>query len=364
MGRVVLRLLCGTWLAVLASPLSAKTAPWPPYYPRSYQQLAAQAARENSLVIWSVADTQSIAPLLHRFRKLYPRIKVAYVELPAQTLYSRFVSDVSAKQSNVDFLWSSAMDLQIKLVNDGYSQPYASPEKGSLPEWAAWKNEAWGTTAEPIVFAYNRRRMLRYGNIPETHADLLRFLLAKGDGLSGKIATYDPAKSAVGYLYLAQDKQANHNTWDLVRAMGKANVRLYPTTESILSDLNTGRLVFAYDMIGSYALRAQAQNPDIGVVIPRDYALVMSRIAMIPKSAPHPAAAKLFLDFLLSREGQALLAASYMTPVRTDLTLPAHLRINTDSARAIRVGPTLLVHQDKLTRAKFLRDWSRAIAGE
>lgn len=351
-------------LVFLGMTLASSAArAWPSTYPRTYGQIVKAANQEATLTIWSVTDSSSVTSLLEGFRRMHPGIRIQYVELPARTIFDRVIRDANAGRGTADFLWSSAMDLQIKLVNDGYSQPYASPERPKLPEWAVWKNEAWGTTAEPIVFAYNRKLMASYGKVPGTHPDLVRFLTANASRLRGKVATYDPAVSAVGYLYLAQDKHANHNTWDLVRALGKSGVRLYPTTDSILDELGSGKLAFAYDMIGSYALKAQARNPQIGVMVPRDYALVMSRIAVIPAKARHPNAAKLFLDYLLSREGQTLLIAQHMTPVRTDLPQPAAMQVNALSARAIRVGPALLVHQDQLTRAKFLRDWARALSG-
>lgn len=357
-GKALISALCG----LLLLPSAARA--WPSTYPRSYSEIVSAARSEGALAIWSVTDTRSANVLIDGFRKEYPGIRVTYRELSAQALYNLFLADANRRGGTADFLWSSAMDLQIKLVNDGYSQAYASPEKPHLPDWAVWKNEAWGTTAEPIVFAYNRRLMAAYPRVPGTHPDLLHFLTRNSRGLHGKVATYNPAVSAVGYLYLAQDKQANRNTWDIARALGRSGVRLYPTTEAILGELSAGRIAFAYDMIGSYALKAQAANPQIGVVVPRDYALLMSRIAVIPAGARHPNASRLFLDYLLSRKGQSLLLLQHMTPVRGDVPLPESMRVNARSARAIRVGPTLLVHQDRLTRAKFLRDWSRALAGK
>lgn len=344
--------------------LPVKAGAWPASYPQTYAETVQAARRERTLTIWSVTDTRSAMVLINGFRNEYPGITVTYRELPAQALYDQFLVDAKARRGTADFLWSSAMDLQIKLVNDGYSQAYISPERQNLPDWSVWKNEAWGVTAEPIVFAYNRRLMAAYPKVPGTHSDLLRFLNRNQPSLRGKVATYDPAASAVGYLYLAQDKQAYRNTWDLVRALGRNNVRLHRTTEAILNELSEGRTAFAYDMIGSYALKAQAANPQIGVIVPRDYALLMSRIAVIPRGARHPNAARLFLDYMLSWRGQSLLIAQHMTPVRGDLELPQAMRVNATSARAIRVGPTLLVHQDQLTRAKFLRDWNRALAGQ
>ena len=49
------------------------------------------------------------------------------------------------------------MDLQVKLAADGYALTYASPEIPSLPKWAVWKDQAYGTTYEPITFVYNKR---------------------------------------------------------------------------------------------------------------------------------------------------------------------------------------------------------------
>lgn len=348
-------------IALLFAALWDRVVEWDWSDVPSRERIAQLANEEAELTIWSVTDLRNVSGLLDGFRESHPGIEVNYVDLPARELYDRVIADADAGKATADFLWSSAMDLQIKLVNDGYSQPYVSPERPALPDWAVWKNEAWGITAEPIVFAYNRRLMAPYGKVPGTHPDLLKFLRDNAQSLQGKVATYDPAVSAVGYLYLAQDKHANLNTWDLVNAMGSAGVRLYPTTEAILNELGQGRLAFAYDMIGSYAISAQRRNPQIGVVIPRDYTLVMSRIAIIPKAAKNPNAAKLFLDFLLSTKGQLLLAARNMTPVRTDLQLPKNMQVNALSARAIRVGPSLLVHQDKLTREKFLRDWESAV---
>ena len=90
--------------------------------------------------------------------------------------------------------------------------------------------------------------------------------------------------------------------------------------------------------------------------------LPMPTLAVIPKDAHHPAAAKLFLDFLLSREGQALLARQHMAPLRRDVP-PIDTAINPNTARAIRVGPALLANLDQLTRASFLREWRRALSG-
>jgi iron(III) transport system substrate-binding protein len=129
----------------------------------------------------------------------------------------------------------------------------------------------------------------------------------------------------------------------------------------MVQQIADGRLAIGYDIVGSYALEQAERNADLGMVVPRDYTLLMSRIAVIPAAARHPSAAGLFLDYLLSRAGQKHLVAEDMPSVRDDVTGPARLSADGIPLRAIRVGPALLVTQDQLTRQFFLRRWQTAL---
>jgi iron(III) transport system substrate-binding protein len=354
------------WLAALAlgggcmrNPDAAARVP--DNYPASYADTIESGEREAALVIWSATDARQVRDLLADFRRLYPRIAVDYRDTSARALYDHFLAESAAGRPTADLLWTSAMDLQIKLVNDGYAQSYASPEKAALPDWANWKDQAWGITAEPIVMVYNRR-LFPQGAPLASHLDFLRLLEMRSPALDGKVATYDPGESAVGYLYLSQDDLVSRHLWRTVQGLGANHVRLFTTTEAIIEDVSTGRSAIGYNVVGSYAIDEMRRNPDLVVVQPRDYTLVMSRIAMIPVHAPHPNAARLFLDYLLSARGQRHLVAHSMPSVRSDVAMPEALRPGAVPIRAIRVGPALLVVQDQLTRRGFMNQWSRSIA--
>ena len=95
-------------------------------------------------------------------------------------VYNRFISEKAANAGSADVLWSSSMDLQIKLAADGGALAYKSPEIAAPAEWAVWKNKAYGTTYEPIAIVYNKR-LLPADEMPQTHADLLRVFTTKAD---------------------------------------------------------------------------------------------------------------------------------------------------------------------------------------
>jgi len=331
----------------------------PAGYPRSYDSLIADARAEGTVRIYANADKAEMVPVVSAFRRAFPGIRVLYADLGSAELYRRYTAEVRAKQYSADIVWSSAMDQQVKLINDGYAQRYASPEKPALPEAAVWKNMGFGVTAEPIGVVYNRK-LVPAALVPQSHQQLEQLLRKRRAAFMGKVATFDPARSNVGYLYLSQDFQITRDTRGLVEAMAATRPVLMTHTEEMLQGVASGKLAMAYNVIGSYALERARRDPNIGVVFPRDYTIVTSRIAFISREARHPAAARLFLDFLLSRAGQAQLARHSLWPVRPDV--PASHRLPAGQARPVRVGPQLLVNLDRLTRARFLRDWNAILA--
>lgn len=347
--------------ALLAVPAYAQR-PGPPQrpagYPRSYDTTIADGRAEGRVRIYANADRAELVPVVAAFKRAYPGIKVFYADIGSTEMYARYVRETRARQYSADIVWSSAMDLQIKLINDGYAQQYASPEKPSLPDTAVWKNMGFGVTAEPIGIVYNRK-LVPANQVPRSHQDLETLLRARRAEFTGKVATFDPARSNTGYLYLSQDFQTTRDTRSLMEAIAATKPVLATNSGPMLAGLASGKLAIAYNVIGSYALERARRNLDLGVVFPRDYTLVTSRIAFISREARHPAAARLFLDFLLSREGQAQLARHSLWPVRKDV--PAR-RLPAGQARIVRVGPQLLVNLDRLTRQRFLREWNAILS--
>ncbi len=353
--RVLITIL--TALVAATAIASAVPPPRPTNYPRSYDDLIASAEREGTLTVYSNIDTPEAAPVLDGFRRRYPGIRLVYVDLPANELFRRFVSETDARKPSADLLVSSAMDLQIKLINDGYAQTYASPEKPALPPAAVWKNQGYGITAEPIAIAYNRK-LLPDARAPRTHAALTAWLVRERARLQGRVATFDPARSGVGYLYLQQDLATTLDTWSLLGALAATKPLLSNRSEDMIDGVASGHFVLAYNVIGSYALERARHAPELGVIFPSDYTLTMSRIGLIPAQAPHPSVAKLFLDYLLSRPGQTLLAQRSLSPIRPDVGA-AISRPTPAGAAPIRVGPQLLANLDPIKHQHFLRRWAK-----
>jgi iron(III) transport system substrate-binding protein len=323
--------------------------------------VVAAAKEEKRLVIYSVVHADgAVRDLLSAFHRRYPFIEVDNSDDDGARSYKRFKSEIAAGKPSADFIWSSAMDLQEKLINDGLSLPYASPQMPYLPSWAHWQDLGYGVTLEPIALVYNRR-FLTAQEMPKSHAGLKDLLVKKAKRLEHRVAVYNPESSEVGMLLLSQDIRVTRDSWNLFEALGKTKAELYNTSRDMLLNIVKGEQWIGYDVIASYALEMQKTHPELEVVFPADYTLVLSRVAFVTATAKHPNTGKLFLDFLLSNDGQAILRRHGMGTVRNDITISGpQAHINPVRTQAIRIGPGLLSDLDTLVREQFLRRWRQS----
>jgi iron(III) transport system substrate-binding protein len=358
--EVMLRVCSITLVAMITAAASA-------WAQGAGANLAEAAKKEGRVVVYSTTDAASANPLLKDFAALYPGITVDYTDMNSTEVYSRFIAEVAAGTGTADVVWSAAMDLQLKLAADGNAAIYASSEIPSLPKWAVWENKAYGTTYEPITFVYNKR-LVPPSDVPQDHAALLTLLTTKPDAYRGKITAYDPEKS-VGYLFDNEDIKYFPQAWDLFRAFGKVGARLYPAAGIMMERVTSGEHTIAYGVFGSYALARSKKVPNLGIIMPKDYTLVMSRVAFVSAKAKNPNAARLFLDYLLSKRGQNVIAnAADLYSLRDDVTGEATVAgvraLIGDKARPVAIDRELLANLDASKRLEFIKKWQAAMKGQ
>ncbi len=319
----------------------------------------------RTVTVYSSLDEPLARPMIDAFRAINPTVAVAYEDMQTADIYDRIVRETDAGQATADFAFSSAMDLQMKLANDGYAQPAIVPLSQSWPRWATWRDTAYALTYEPAVFVYNKPAFAAHGP-PATRGELLDYLEANADAIYGRVGTYDIERSGVGFMFFSRDQEQYSDLWTLVGAMGAAGVKLYSTTSAIVERVADGQFVFGYNILGSYAAEAAARNPDLGIVLPRDYTIVTSRIGLVPKAAANPDLGGRYLDFFMSAEGQAIMAdklqiAALNPDVSGRNTANAMQLALGNQLRPVPVSPGLMVYLDQVKRARLIKRWNDAL---
>jgi iron(III) transport system substrate-binding protein len=348
-------------LAVAASLFaSAAFAQVPAGYPADYQKLIDGAKKEGKLVVYGATDSKATQPLIKEFNAIYPGITVEYNDMNSTEVYNRFISEAAAGGNTADVMWSSAMDLQMRLASDGHALKYKSVEAPKIPGWAVWDDQAYGTTFEPAAIVYNKR-LVDAKEVPQTHADFAK--LIQQPKFKDKVTTYDIEKSGVGFMFMTQDARENPKFLELENAFGVAKVRVQSSTGTMMERISSGENLIGYNVLGSYALVRAKTDPSIGVMLPKDYTLILSRVMFINKAAKNVNAAKLWLDFMLSHRGQTVIANdSKLYAIRADVTgetTSADLikQIGKDNVKPVPVHPIILQFLGPAKRMAFLKQW-------
>jgi ABC-type Fe3+ transport system substrate-binding protein len=323
----------------------------------------AQAA--PPLVIYSATDQIAFEPLLEAYQKRRPDVRVVYREFNTLELYQTILQHKGDRSFEADVVISSSMDLQTALVNQGIAHRFLSPYADSLPDWAQWRHEIYGFTYEPTLVIYNKQAFA-HQNLPDSHADLAALIRDNPSFYNGRIATYDVRQSGIGYLFATQDEIQGPQAARLIESFGRAQAKLFCCTAQMFSQVASGDLVLAYNVIGSYALEAAAQDPRVGVHFLTDYTLIMARSALVLKTAHNPEAAVDLVNFLLSPEGQTVMAEQsalipIIHPERHHSQALGLLRNGQRAVFAIRFGTGLLTYLDRMKRYNFLTNWEGSL---
>ena len=337
----------------------------PAGYPADYKAVVDGAKKEGKVVVYSTTDAKLVQPLIKDFEAAFPGIKVEYTDMNSTEVYNRFISENAANATSADAVWSSSMDLQMKLAADGLALPYKSPEIPALPAWAHWKDTVYATTFEPIAIVYNKR-LVAADEVPKTHADFVKLLNTKADKFQKKVTTYDAEKSGVGFMLVNQDAKLNPQFWDLVKAMGARGVNMQSSTGTMMERISSGENLIGYNILGSYALTRAKKDPSIGIAFTTDYNLVLSRLAFVAKNAKNPNAGKVWVDYLLSKRGQTITAEqAELYSIRTDITGKdsgiAFAKELGSAVKPIAVSTDLLTGLDQTKRLEFLKQWQTAL---
>jgi iron(III) transport system substrate-binding protein len=300
------------------------------------------------LSILSTTDTEAFAPLIAAFQIANPGVTLRYTVANSQQVYAAVLEGAA-----FDLAISSAMDLQLKLANDGFATAHGSDGTTGLPEWARWRDQLFAFAQEPVVIIASKAAF--DGAPPRTRAELIDTLRDDPAAFTGRIGTYDPARSGAGYLFATQDARQSDTSWRLAEVVGGLKPQLFATSGDMIAGVQSGDLAIAYNVLGSYASQ-RLDDGDAVIIEALDFTHILLRTALIPRTAVRSDLGAAFLDFLLSEEGQRLIEDETGLPRINEAALAAgpHLR-------PIRLDPGLLVFVDPLMRQQFLNEWTAAV---
>jgi ABC-type Fe3+ transport system substrate-binding protein len=266
------------------------------------------AKNEGAVSYYTTMTLSQSKKVVDRFQKKYPSIKPELFRGGGDEVLNRILNEARGGLNAWDVV-STRGDSVLPLMDAKLITSYRSPESKFIDRDMVDDEGYWTAYyVNPYVLGYNTK-LVNKGEVPKTYEQLLD---PKWKGR--KISIDD---SAYGFLA------------GLIRAWGKEKAVEYfkklAAQEPVPQRGNTNRVQLTmageYPLIIAYAPTIQREtslgHPIDWVAL--EPAPVQVNPMMLAAKAPHPNAGKLFIDFLLSKEGQKMLVGFRRIPVREDV---------------------------------------------
>ncbi len=268
------------------------------------------AKAEGKVSLYSSLNNEDAKTILPKFEARFPGVKVEHTRATGEALITKLTTEVRSGQKLFDIFDSSSF--QVKYVMDqGWTQPYLTLSAGDVPKEATDEKGTWiANRMVPLVIGYNTDKGIKAGDI-KGWADLC------DKKYEGRIAV------EVGdvVVYTALRKQLGQTEAQRVLkcvAANKPSLRSGHTEIDSLLPAGEFAVTFASH---SYRLAVfkYEQNKPVGWV--RDPMILDLAGGALAKDPPHPNAARLFMEWLVSPEGQTAVAGTGRPAASTKVAL-------------------------------------------
>lgn len=300
--------------------------------------LATPTFAAEPLVVYS-AGPASLSSALAKAFEAKTGTPVEMFESTAGKIMARYQAEKS--NPHADVMISASWGHALTLDAAGELLPYSSANAAQVP--AALKNDSYvAQGAAALAIAYNPKSDLP---APQHWADLTQ------PAYRGQVTMPDPAKSGSA-LTLVQGLVAQNadQAWQLFDQLAANDLLVPGANNAALNPVLQGAKAAVFGAVDYVVIGAQARGESIEVVYPSEGTVLAPRPVMILKSSQQPEVARQFVDFLLSDEGQQLVAAEYILPARTDIVAK---RAGWNELNIIDFDAKQAADQAADTRAKF-----------
>ncbi|HWP58119.1 MAG TPA: extracellular solute-binding protein [Candidatus Acidoferrales bacterium] len=287
------------WLSVPALFVSAALAfgatATDPQFEKVKAGLYEKAKQEGALVIYSVWDVEHLVKITQAFSNRFPGIKTSYWQARNPEIVTKTMTEFQAGQASVDVILSDNAPPVLRAA--GAIQPYETVQKEAL---------IIHDPTIPVVslqiqaLGYNTRKM-KPEDLPKTWEDVA------SPKYKGIVALDDPMRAGPLSTMLATLKTVwkDDKRWAaFIKGLKALGVPTHKSTSASFRLVISGEYSLAMPALLHDVVHEKEKGTPVNFVSTAS-PVVFPRQAGIYMKAPHPNAAKLFAEWLISPEGQA-----------------------------------------------------------
>ena len=275
------------------------------------EKLEQEARREGKVVFYTGFTFASVPRLVEGFQKAYPYVKVEVLNLGPADLLPRYLSESQANRPFADVIHFPSEQMYI-VLKAGTVAKYNAPERVNYANNQKDAQGYWTTMNWDLEGVMYNTSQVQPQDVPKTLADLLE------PKYKGRLA-----RTAIGGRFVAAVRKFYGNEQGLayLQNLAEQDIRIYASNSALAGAIATGERPIAFDQhLNNYGVVKEKGAPVQFVVVNPTF-LHLNGVA-IAKGAPHPYAAALLYDWLVSKSGQEVIAAAGFQPAHRQVRGP------------------------------------------
>jgi iron(III) transport system substrate-binding protein len=319
---------------MFASPLRAQA----PAAEAITPQLIEAARKEGKVAFYTAMDLAFAEQLGKAFEAKFPGIAVRVERSGAERIFTRIGQEYSSNIHAVDVVNTADAAHCIVWKRNGWLQPYLPEDVAQHYDRHYYDPDALHVTTRILVspIGYNTN-LVKPQDAPKSFADLL------DPKWAGKMVKGHPAYS--GTIMNATFQIARDLGWEYFEKLAKQRVMQVQSATDTPKRISLGERAIMVDGAGYLIIRYKEEGQPVDIIYPEEGTPVAAGPSAVFKAAPNPNAARLFQNWMHSRDAQQFLVdwARQYSPHKQTVEKPgirklADIKLMREDPEAIEKG--------------------------
>jgi len=270
---------------------------------------------KDKLNLYTSVPQEIIDNIKKDFEEKNPEIDLEIYRSGTSNVLAKLYAENDSKNIVCDVIWVADFTIYENLKAENLLYPYLSPEAVNVPKvYYHPEGYYYGARLINMVLGYNTT-FIKGNDIPDSWKDLLdpRF--------KNKVGSSTPERS--GAFFVTTGAFANNPDlgWEFFKELTKQNPILDSNT-GVANKIASGELLMGFVLDYNIRIMIDKGSP-INFVWPVEGAIMVPSPIGIVSATKKLEAAKKFIDYSISKEGQEEFAKNGFIPIRTDVAPPA-----------------------------------------
>jgi iron(III) transport system substrate-binding protein len=270
-------------------------------------------AQQGKLVLYTSQPNQDAQQTIDAFKAKYPNVDVTFVRDGTPRIVAKLRAEMLAGQAQADVLLIADAVTMEDLKREGRLLVFPDADAAAYPAGVHDKDKAWfATKLITTGIVYNTRAPFQ----PQAWTDLTR------SETKGQVVMPSPLASGAALIHATTLTANLADGWSFYEKLKANGATAASGNGDVLKQVAGGEKLFGM-VVDFMAIREKQKGAPVAFVFPQEGVSAIGEPVAILKSSKNPEAARAFVAFLLSREGQELALKQGYMPAHPQVALPA-----------------------------------------